>query len=241
MLGQDQAARDISSVVSMSMQQLYSTEDNILLETDKEKIKEAINRLLKYDIDVVDEIGDVNQIISTIISYVNEQKLMESDEGLIMTFDHSLLVKGDSDREKDIIDKFYKSMVVLKKQFEAAGIKCLFIILSQLNRDIESNERVVNPMLHYPNKNDLFASSAAYYCSDYVIITHKPSVVNGIAQYYGPARGLKYPYGLPVFNPKNNEQAMVYLHVIKARFSTTKIIMMLDDFANSRILPYKPD
>jgi hypothetical protein len=161
---------------------------------------------------------------------------------IIITLDHTLLTKGDmSDNEKSIVDELTKMFVSLKKELIRMGCKVIIIILSQLNRDIESEKRVTNPLLHYPTKNDIFAASSVYYCADYVIISHKPSIVNGLKQYYGPPRGTQYPRGLPVYNPYNADQPMVYWHLIKNRFGDNAILTMLDNFRYSKVTEFNPE
>lgn len=239
MLGVDQVARDISSKVELSTKELYSAGSK-LTDAQYTKISTEADKMKYYPIYIVDDVGTVEEIVSTILNFVQENQLASKGKGFVCTFDHSLLVKGavNEDAEKQIIDKLYKTLIQLKKYFETINLKCIFIVLSQLNRDIEKSERITNPMLQYPNKNDLFASSAAYYCSDYVIVTHKPAVIEGIGVYYGPPRGSEYVYGLPVFNPKDPQQAMIYWHILKSRFSSSQILMMVDNFKHSRILEY---
>jgi hypothetical protein len=42
-----------------------------------------------------------------------------------------------------------------------------------------------------------------------------------------------------VYNPNNPDEAMVYFHLIKNRFGQSNtILMMIDQFAYSRIVPY---
>lgn len=125
-------------------------------------------------------------------------------------------------------------LIDLKKYIASLGIKSLFFVVSQLNRNIENPERSQNPKLHYPNKTDLFGASSVYFGSDYVIIAHKPCLVDGVSNYYGPEKK-GYPNGLPVFNPKNAEQPMIYLHIIKERFGTTKIVPFVDNLASATI------
>ena len=239
MLGVDQVARDISSKVDLSTKELYSAGSK-LSDKQYDKISIEADKMKYYPIYIVDEVGTVEEIVSTILNFVQENQLASKGKGFVCTFDHSLLVKGavNEDAEKQIIDKLYKTLIQVKKYFETIKLKCIFIVLSQLNRDIEKSERITNPMLQYPSKNDLFASSAAYYCSDYVIVTHKPAVIEGIGVYYGPPRGSEYAYGLPVFNPKDPQQAMIYWHILKSRFSSSQILMMVDNFKHSRILEY---
>ena len=242
MLGVDQVTRDISSKIEMSTKQLYSadSEEDPLSPKELAKVDKIADSMKYYPISIIDEIGTVNQIRDSILEFVETNQLIENSIGLVVTFDHSLLVDAaDGDSEKDVVDSLYRTLVKLKKHFESIGLRSIFIVLSQLNRNIESTERVINPNLQYPNKTDLFASSAAFYCSDVVIITHKPILVEGIREYYGPTRGLEYPCGLPTRDPDSGKP-MIYWHIIKSRFSTNRILMMVDDFVNSRILEYHP-
>lgn len=243
MLGIDQAARDISSRVSMNAKRLYSTGGIRLSKKEYDQVYEEGQKLKHYPMYVIDEVGTVDQIINTILEFVREKGYDES-RGIICTFDHSLLVKGarDESQEKEIVDGLFKGLVHLKKHLQSRKVKCLFIVVSQLNRAIELGERVTNPMLQYPNKTDLFASSNAYTCSDYVIITHKPALIDGIGTWYGPARPPKYDYGLPVYSKQDSTKPLIYWHIIKARFASSSILMLLDDFEHSRILEYEyPD
>lgn len=125
--------------------------------------------------------------------------------------------------------------VHLKKSLTSAGHKVMFILLSQLNRDIEKQERVLNPLFHYPTKNDIFAASSVYYCSDVVIIVHKPAIIEGLGSFYGASKK-GFPKGLPVFT--EDSRALIYWHIIKSRFGNNQILVMVDDFVNSRVLEY---
>lgn len=128
-------------------------------------------------------------------------------------------------------------LVALKKYLTSLGVKVLFIVLSQLNRNIESNDRIINPRLQYPNKTDLFGASSIYYSSDYVIIIHRPAVIEGLGNWYGPAvKG--FPNGLPIYNPSNSNQPMIYLHIIKERFGMNRVLAMVDELEKSRVTEY---
>ena len=99
-------------------------------------------------------------------------------------------------------------------------IKCMIIVLSQLNRNLESSERLSNPLLHYPMKKDIFGSDAVFHGSDYVLITHKPFMLN--LQTYGPNN-------LPIMNPMNAQQAMIYWHLIKNRDGESGLVLSMTD------------
>ena len=75
------------------------------------------------------------------------------------------------------------------------------IQIAQMNRNIESSERINNPSSHYPMRSDLSSSDAMFQASDYVLVMHRPEILN--IQEYGPNR-------LPTQNK-------VYMHMLKNR------------------------
>lgn len=237
MLGIDEVARDLSSSSKISIKEMYSA--GVVLEDDKQnRLNELLDKFSHYPISVVDTAGTVNDIKDTILYYFTENNLIENNIGLVVTIDHTLLVKpNEYEDEKVVIDNLMKTIVEIKKIVASAGGKILFFVLSQLNRNIESNDRILNSKLHYPNKNDLFGASSVYYSSDYVIIIHRPAIVEGLGNWYGPPKK-NFPQGLPVFNPTNSNQSMIYLHIIKERFGMNRIIPMLDDLEHSSITEY---
>lgn len=238
MLGVDEVARDLSSKMSKTVKQIYSA-DGTLSSEDLTEADKILEELKDYPFYVVDNLGNVQEIKDTILYYLSTKKLIEKNTGLIVTLDHTLLVKAaGNDGEKETIDKLYHTLVLLKKYISSIGGRVIFFILSQLNRNIETTERITNPALHYPNKNDLFGASSVYYSSDYVIIIHRPALIEGLGSWYGPSRK-GWSSGLPVYSPDDATTSMVYLHVIKERFGNTKIIAMTDDLKNSKFVEYK--
>ena len=234
----DELSRLVSNKLSMDRETLYSAYEPISPENISQ-VSSALKEIADSRVYIVEIPGSTKEIYETIMDFYLTRHLIENDTGLIVTLDHTLLISGKNDNEKSIIDEFYKMCVQLKKEIIAMGGKIIIIPLSQLNRDIENEKRVMNPKLHYPQKSDLFAASSAFYCSDYVLVIHKPSLINGMAYNYGPQIGTKYPKGLPVYNPNNPEEAMVYFHLIKSRFGASNtILMMIDQFSFSRIVPY---
>lgn len=232
MLVEDQLTRMLSSKLSKSVKELYSADSPLDVDTYNNAMKvleEAKNRPLFY----VDNVGTVKEIVATVIEFANNRIIPNEGKGLVVTIDHVLLTKGkQGDSEKEIVDELMRTLIILKKYFASIGVKVIFFVLSQLNREIEKEERTTNALLHYPTKNDIFAASSVYYCSDYVMITHKPSGINGIGKYYGPKRA-GYPNGLPTKCPEDENRSMVYWHVIKERFGEHKILSMVENFKNS--------
>lgn len=234
---EDQLSRDLSSTLKTDIKTLYSAEKS-LDDEDFFKVEKLLDDKKALPLFFVEQVGSVKDIIQTILSFASNRQLKESGKGLVVTIDHVLLTKGkQSEGEKQKIDDLCHSLVELKKYFSSIGVKVLFILLSQLNRDIQDKERVNNPKLHYPTMNDLFAASSVYQCSDYVIVTHIPAKVSGMGNFYGPPKE-GYPGGLPVFCPKQPSKPMIYWHIIKERFGESKIIPLLADFKNSTIEEY---
>jgi len=237
MLGIDEVARDLSARVGKSVKEIYSAGTQLSLE-DFERINKQLDALLSYNINIVDQTGTAAEIKNTILQFVISKNLVKTNKGLVVTLDNTLLVKReDHQEEKQMIDDLMFTLVSLKKVLAQAGVKVIFFVISQLNRNIETGDRVTNSKLHYPNKNDLFGASSIYNGSDYVIIIHRPCIIDGLGNWYGPPNK-KWRDGLPVFNPYDSSQAMIYLHVIKERFGKPSIIAMLDDLKFGKISEY---
>lgn len=204
-------------------------------------MRDQIERKLssKYELEVikasnvyyVDSRVTVPKLVEVVREFVYS---IEKGRKVVVTIDHTLLVKGHD--EKTTIDDLMQSLIELKIEFDSKSIPVSFIPLSQLNRDLERDSRILNPFLHYPTKNDLFAASSVFYCSDMVLIIHRPALINGIGEFYGPpVEG--YPKGLPV---KHGEHDMVYGHVIKNRFGKLGITSYYEDYEHSKICPTIP-
>lgn len=228
MLIEDQIARTLSSKTEKTVKELYSA-TKPLSDSDMVKIEEAAKKVAHPNLFYVDTTGTVEQIKRTILEFVTSQRLLEKNMGLVVTIDHLLLTKGkDGEAEKAIVDELMYTLVDLKKYFASIGLRSIFICLSQLNRSIEDPDRVSSPMLQFPNRNDIFASSAVYTCSDYVMITHRPADLVGMGKAYGPK-------GWPVKNPHDNKKDMIYWHIIKERFGKPITLFLTENFEHSRI------
>lgn len=233
MLIEDQLTRYTSSKVQKSLKQIYSAEEPLDQESYKEVLRVLESRR-NAPIFYVDVPGNPQQIKETILTFAMERDLAAQNKGLVVSIDHATLVKGKTgDAEKAVIDELMTNFLELKKYFASEGLRCIFLVLSQLNRDIERPERTSNPLLHYPTRNDIFAASSIYHCSDYVMISHRPANINGIKNFYGPPQGDKHPNGLPRRAPDGRH--MIYWHLIKERFGKTVIIPMVENFVNATV------
>lgn len=182
--------RTLGSKLRLTTNELYSSitdvDDNQYAE-----IEQTAKELTKYNIYYIDTPLTVEQIEKTILYY---HDTIAKDKWLIVVLDHTLLVEGDSERGT-LVD-LQKMFIRVKKLS-----KTCIIQISQMNRNIETPERINNPVTHFPMRSDLAASDALFQASDYVLVIHRPETLQ--LQFYGVNR-------LPVKNK-------VYLHFLKVR------------------------
>lgn len=227
MLIEDQLARRLSSATGKTVKEIYSAFSPL---EEVDTVKEILDNVAKEPIYYVDEVATVDEIEEIILTFVQKHSIPE-DRGLIVTLDHVLLTKGSQgEAEKQVVDALMHRLAALKKHLSSIGVRVSFIVLSQLNRDIEQSERVLKPALHFPTRNDIFGASSVYQCSDYLLISHRPATINGIIKYGPKASG--FPDGLPI---RHKGRDVIYWHLIKERFGIPKILVMLEDFANARV------
>ena len=104
---------------------------------------------------------------------------------VLITIDHIALVKDILGSKKKAMDNFIEKVNLLKRQFDNVS----FIILSQLNRDIEGR---TDPRNMAPLRSDLYNSDTIYQISDLVLVIHNP-YKDGIDKYMVVGKS-KYDY-----------------------------------------------
>lgn len=193
MVGFRQIGRTLSNKLRKTTSTLYSSEMSLDDETFR-KVIQVSNKLKEYPIYFVDNPGTPMQV-DQIIKYFYESHVKGTNKHFIIIYDHTLLTKQ--------IGSVLETIAELERVFiQAKKLPLTSIIqLSQMNRNIESSERINNPLSHYPMRSDLSSSDAIFQASDYVIVLHRPEVLNILE--YGPNR-------LPTKNK-------VYLHILKNR------------------------
>jgi replicative DNA helicase len=144
---------------------------------------------------------------------------------MMITIDHSYLVMmGTEKSELAMLHNLGVMMTELKK-----AIPCLFIVLNQMNRDIESNERrTPGKAGNYPNTSDIYGGDALYNHADLMIALDRPFEKNLLI--YGP---LKYKV----------EKDHVAAHILKARDGKSdSVLFFRADFgANKFVECPEPD
>lgn len=221
MMARRLVGRKISKRLKMTTTQIYNADT----EDPTKNIKEdTYNKAVNYVLDIkdmplwyVDIPGTVQEIKNT-IEYFAMGMECNIDRGVLVTLDHSILVKKFGEQNQNqVLYELAAMFNELKKK-----IKASFVIVSQLNRGIEAVERIQNKNLHYPQKSDVFGADALYQYSDIFMITHRPEMFNLRA--YGPT-------DLPV-------NGIIYFHFIKTRETEPFIAKMRNNLKYNQVLDY---
>ena len=193
MIGLRQVGRILSNKLRKTTSTLYSSETDLDEETFK-KVIVVSNQLKEYPIYFVDNPCTPMQV-EQIISSFYETYVKGKNKHFVILYDHALLTKQ--------VGSVIETISELERVFiQAKKLPLTSIVqLAQMNRNIEAPERINNPLLHYPIRSDLSSSDAIFQASDYVLVIHRPEILN-ISE-YGPNH-------LPTQNK-------VYMHILKNR------------------------
>ena len=193
MVGFRQIGRTLSHKLRQTTSTLYSSEMSLSDELYK-KVIEVSNSLKEYPIYFIDVPLTPMQVEQIIKSFY-EQHVKDTNKHFVIIYDHALLTKQVGTTLETIAE--LERVFIQTKKLPMTSV----IQIAQMNRNIESSERINNPSSHYPMRSDISSSDAIFQGSDYVIVLHRPEIL-GI-QEYGPNH-------LPTVNK-------VYLHILKNR------------------------
>lgn len=224
MLARTSAIREYSSVLGKSYKYLCSADGKLTDEDLNTCYQHAVKRV-KYPIDVVENPITVNELKEIIHTYM-EHHSFEGDDGkqqftkTIVTLDHSLLLKK-APFEKDKYDSLYnlgEALTELKRLYPIA-----FIILSQLNRSIDSPERNEDGKYgNYILESDLFGADALLQHADTLIGINRPGKQK--IRQYGPDRYII------------EDDKVLVLHFLKCRNGDNRMSFFRAEFERMRII-----
>jgi replicative DNA helicase len=217
MLSSKQVGRKLSYRMSRTTSELYSAsnrdENYKVSENEFETAVNHAEEIKKYPIYYVEFPGTVEEIKNTIISFAKLPEI--KGKWIVIILDHTLLTKSSANEsERATLVNLQRMFMEIKKYGRNTIIE-----ITQLNREIEDKDRLVNPTLHYPMRRDIQSSDAIFQSADYVIVLHRPEVI-GIERYG--------PYKLPVEN-------MIYMHFLKCREGEPKILSFENNLKYNRI------
>lgn len=193
MVGFRQVGRTLSNKLRRTTSTLYSSETDLDESTFKDVVNVS-NQLKKYPIYFVDNPSTPTQV-NNIIQWFYNKYVKDTNKHFVIIYDHALLTKQEGSTIETISE--LERVFIQAKKLPLTSV----IQLAQMNRNIEQPERINNPLSHYPMRSDLSSSDSIFQASDYVLVIHRPEILN--IQEYGPNH-------LPV----NNK---VYLHMLKNR------------------------
>ena len=193
MVGFRQVGRTLSNKLRRTTSTLYSSETDLDDDTFK-KVIAVSNKLKEYSIYFVDIPTTPTQVEEIIKAFYN-QHVKGTNKHFIIMYDHVLLTIQNGSVIETISQ--LERVFIQAKKYPLTSI----VQLAQMNRNIESSERINNPLSHYPMRSDISSSDALFQASDYVLVIHRPEILN--IQEYGPNH-------LSTINK-------VYIHILKNR------------------------
>jgi replicative DNA helicase len=223
MMARVTALREFSSVVGKSYKYLCSA-GSPLADTDLQACYDYAKERVRYPIDVVEKPRTVSEIKTIIEMYMEEHASVIEDvktyTNTIVTLDHSYLVK-QATYEKDKHEMLYnlgEMLTEVKRKYPIS-----FIILSQLNRNIDSPERNEDGRAgNYILTSDLMGADALLQHADILVGINRPGYFK--IRYYGPDRYII-----------DNENIMV-MHFLKCRNGDTRMSFFKCEFEKMSLL-----
>lgn len=153
MLASKQIGRKLSYALKKTTAELYSgtnDEKAKLSNSDYDEVVTEARRIEKFPIYYVDRPGTVDQIRNTILEFFERPDV--KGKWVLIFLDHTLLTRGrEGEQERETLFNLQRMFMEMKK----FG-KTTIIQLSQMNRNIESTDRLNNSSLHFPMRSDIF-------------------------------------------------------------------------------------
>lgn len=225
MVGAHSKLREFSSVSKKSVKFLCSAEQEGVTIDD-----ELINKCVTYSkiasknpIDIIEDPVTAKEFGQEVEEYMNRNCTKNEDgtkvyKKTVVTLDHSVLIKKAKGQSTiDMLNALGEECTRLKKKYPI-----LFIILSQLNRDITTPARCENgKYANYPNSNDIFGADALNQHADMLIVLDRPYLRHITA--YGPDRFII------------QDDTVLAAHILKTRTGDTRVSFFEANFHNMRI------
>ena len=214
MVGRTSAIREFSSITGKTYKELCSAGSvlsNDTLNTCHLYAKERI----KNPVDIISTPMTVNQMREQIDAYMNMHKGVNT----MITLDHTMLVKRAPYQNStlDMLFELGEFFTQCKRDYP-----CLFIALSQLNRNIDNPDRAIDGKYgNYILESDIFGSDAMLQHADMLIGINRPAKQK--IRFYGPDRYII-----------ENDRTLV-LHFLKARNGDARMSFFKAKFEQMQI------
>jgi len=225
-LGRNMGVRELSASNNIDIRYLQSAQDDgmpPLTKGDYEKLSTYVGKQNGRKEYVIDRSMSVPDMANAIRLFYNEYK-----KPFVVTLDHTLLVRQSaSETSKQVTLQNLATMLTEMKN----KLPVTFIILTQLNREIDNAERQRPGKLeNYPTEADVFGSDYLLQCADVMIAYNRPAKYN--ISRYGPQKYIIGP----------SDKYLLAMHVLKNRFGETSIQWYKADYAKMEVVEaYEPD
>ena len=226
MVGRNSAIREFTSVTGKPYKELTSANGGKLSDAVLNQCYEYAKTRVKYPVDVISTPLTVNQMREQVDMYMDAH----NGKKTIITLDHTLLVKR-APYQKDRLDMLFELgefFTQCKRDYP-----CLFIVLSQLNRNVEDPERAVDGKYgNYITEQDIFGSDAMLQHADTLIGVNRPA--HRKIRFYGPDRFIIEDDSVLVFHFLKARNGDTRMSFFKGLFSQMEIVEMQTPPTQSR-------
>jgi replicative DNA helicase len=219
MLGRNMALREFSSANNMNIRYLQSAKDSgmpPLSRADFDKLKAYASANKTREEFIIDKALTVNEMQSALIQFYKKV-----GKPFVVTLDHTLLVKqsGSEKSKQETLNNLAVMLAEMKNK-----LPVMFLILTQLNREIDDAERQKPGQLgNYPTEKDVFGSDSLLQCADVMIAFNRPAKYN--LSDYGPNHYMITP----------SDKYLLAMHVLKNRYGEVGIQWYRANYAEMRI------
>lgn len=228
MVARASAIREYSSVIKKSYKYICSADNNVLTDAELDACRAYSKQKVNDPVDIIQTPCTINEFEELVESWFEFNSTVVSGEKTytpgIVTVDHSVLFKRAS-FEKDRMDTLYnlgECLTRVKRKFPV-----IFIILSQLNRNVDSVERSGDGKHgNYILDSDIFGSDALLQHADTVVAFNRPASKN--IRLYGPE---KYIIG---------DENILVGHFLKVRNGDTRMSFFKAEFEKMSIIEIPP-
>tara|TARA_R110001632_G_scaffold211384_3_gene336892 strand:- start:3325 stop:4281 length:957 start_codon:yes stop_codon:yes gene_type:complete len=214
MVGRTSALREFSSLTGKTYKELCSAGSKISTDTINACHVYAKDRV-KNPVDIVSRPMTVNQMREQLDAYMDLHKGKKT----MITLDHTILVKRApyQNNRLDMLFELGEFFTQAKRDYP-----CLFIALSQLNRNIDNPERAIDGKYgNYVLESDIFGSDAMLQHADTLIGINRPAKQK--IRYYGPDRYII------------KDDRTLVLHFLKARNGDARMSFFRGEFEKMQI------
>ncbi len=217
MLARMSAVREYSAVLAKPYKYLCSA-DGKLSDEDLQRCYEYAKKKVNLPIDIVENSVTADEFKAIIEEYMEEKKVLGKYIKTIITLDHSILLKKKNGQQRlDALSDLGEVLTELKRKYPI-----LFIVLSQLNRNIDNPERNEDGKYgNYVLESDIFGGDAMLQHADTVIGINRPAKQK--IRFYGPDKYII------------EDETVLVMHFLKCRNGDTRMSFFKAQFDKMKI------